>query len=144
MEDHNAFEALFKGYYMQLFCFARNMVNDEEECRDIVGAAFEGVWKRLAEIDEKTVRAYLAAYYKAVTEDVMTDEGMAENDERTHVIRQVLDAMNPTTREILTACYVDGKKYREVAEDRGISISTVKKHMVAALRTIREARIKKA
>lgn len=165
MEDHNAFEALFKDCYMQLFCFARSMVNDEEECRDIVGAAFEGVWKRLAEIDEKTVKAYLyrtvrnncinylshqhlehqyAAYYKAVTEDVMTDEGMAESEERTHVMRQVLSAMNPTTREILTACYVDGKKYREVAEDRGISISTVKKHMVAALRTIREARIKKA
>lgn len=165
VEDRNVFEALFKSYYMQLFCFARGMVNDEEECRDIVGAAFEGVWKHFADIDQSTVKAYLyrsvrnncinylsrqhleekyADYYRAVTREVTTDEGIAEHEERMLRVKQVLGTMNETTREILTACYIDRKKYHEVASDRGISVSTVKKHMVKALRIIREANTKKA
>ena len=150
---------------MQLFCFARGMVNDEEECRDIVGAAFESVWKRFSEINESTVKAYLyrtvrnncinylshqhlekkyADYYKTVTHDVMTDDGLAEHEERTLRMKQVLSTMSQTTRDILIACYVDGKKYKEVAAEKGITISTVKKHMVIALRMIREQRVKKA
>lgn len=164
MEDRNVFEALFRAYYMQLFCFARGMVNDEEECRDIVGAAFEGVWKHFAEIEQSTVKAYLyrtvrnncinylsrqhlerkyADYYRTVTADVTTDDGIADHEERTLRMKQVLGTMSQTTRDILTACYVDRKKYREMAADRGVSVSTVKKHMVEALRIIREANTKK-
>jgi len=38
------------------------------------------------------------------------------------------------------ACYVERKKYKEVGQDRGISVSTVKKHIVRALRIMRESR----
>jgi len=48
--------------------------------------------------------------------------------------------MGEPTHSILLACYVDGKKYKEVAEMMNISISTVKKHIVKALRIIREKR----
>jgi hypothetical protein len=35
-------------------------------------------------------------------------------------------------------CYIDGKKYVEVAEEMQISIASVKKHMVKALKKVRE------
>ena len=42
------------------------------------------------------------------------------------------------SKEILEACYIQGKKYKEVAEEMKISISTVKKHMVRALKILRD------
>ena len=53
-------------------------------------------------------------------------------------VRQVLDRMGPPTDAILKACYADGKKYREVAQEMGVSVATVKKHMVKALKMLRE------
>lgn len=43
-----------------------------------------------------------------------------------------MDGLPQTTREILTACYLEEKKYKEVAEERNISKETVKKHIVRA------------
>lgn len=39
-------------------------------------------------------------------------------------------------------CYIDGKKYKDVAEEFGVSISTIKKHMVKALKILAEFRQK--
>ena len=140
------------------------MVNEEEECRDIVEAAFEGLWKHYAEIDGTTVKSYLYSsvrnhciiylnrkkvqrryieHYKQITADVTTENTLAEHEYRTAKIRKVLHSMDDTTRLVFISCYVDGLKYKDVAEQRGISISTVKKHMVKALRLIREQRIEK-
>jgi len=54
------------------------------------------------------------------------------------IIGEIMKKIEYPTVDILRACYIDGKKYREVADEMGISISTVKKHMVKALKIIRE------
>ena len=43
-----------------------------------------------------------------------------------------------TSDECYVAYIINGKKYKDVADEMGISISTVKKHMVKALKIIRE------
>ena len=63
-----------------------------------------------------------------------------EWQEREARIKEILDAMKPPTRDIFIACYVDHKKYAEVATLMAISIDTVKKHIKKALRFIREKR----
>jgi RNA polymerase sigma-70 factor (family 1) len=164
VDDTNTYSKLYEQLYHPLFIFARTMVNEEEECRDIVEAAFEGLWKHYAEIDGTTVKSYLYSsvrnhciiylnrkkvqrryieHYKQITADVTTENTLAEHEYRTAKIRKVLHSMDDTTRLVFISCYVDGLKYKDVAEQRGISISTVKKHMVKALRLIREQRIEK-
>ena len=63
---------------------------------------------------------------------------MAEQKEIKQRIYEVLNVLKPPTKEILEACYIQGKKYKEVAEEMKINIATVKKHMVKALKILRD------
>jgi RNA polymerase sigma-70 factor (ECF subfamily) len=67
-----------------------------------------------------------------------TEVEFREQDERMMKIQKVLDGMTPHTRHILEECYLHEKKYKEVAAELNISISAVRKHIVKALKAIRE------
>lgn len=165
MDDKKDFDRLFRLYYDELFRFAHRMVGDVESCHDIVSDAYEGLWKHYADIEAATVRAYLyqtvrngcidclerqrkgnayAEAYRKVTSWVDDSDALAERDEQVHAMRHVLGLMDDKTRTILKRCYVERKKYKEVAEEFGISTSTVKKYMIRALKIINENKLKKA
>lgn len=61
-----------------------------------------------------------------------------EREERVRRMERCLERMTDPTRSIVKQCYYDGKKYREVARERGITPDGVKKHIVKALRMLRE------
>ena len=70
------------------------------------------------------------------------DEGFLYDDEEEERIRQiqkVIDRMPEKTKYVLDQCYMEGKRYMEVASDIGISRDGVRKHIVKALRLLREA-----
>jgi RNA polymerase sigma-70 factor (family 1) len=164
MDKPSEFEHIFKAYYAQLFCFARQMINNEQECYDIVNEAYENVWRNRENIYVETARAYLYAcvrnkcinnlrrnqihrqyieYYIKVTEPYANGEELAEMLEKERIIREVIEEMQPPVRDIVKACLFNGKKYKEVAEDMGISLSLVKKHMVKAMTIIKANVLKK-
>lgn len=58
--DEQAFELLFRKYYIRLFGFANKFVNDSEEARDVVQEVFTKVWEAREDIDpEESLNAYL-------------------------------------------------------------------------------------
>ena len=64
------------------------------------------------------------------------------NDDEDHQerISKVMSAINqlpPQTRKVFEACFLHGKKYKEVAEEMDITINTVKTHISRALAFIR-------
>ena len=61
-----------------------------------------------------------------------------EQDERMMHISKAMEKLTPHTRHILEECYIQRKKYQEVAEELNISVSAVRKHIVKALQVIRE------
>ncbi|MCI6473056.1 MAG: sigma-70 family RNA polymerase sigma factor [Bacteroidales bacterium] len=159
MDNSHIFDTLFSRHYDELFFFARRYLQDEEDCHDVVSAVFESVWRNMNHLDMENIRHYLYAVvrsrcidhlrrtakhkayvdYAAMMSAIATEpDRLDEQDERLAIVRRLLDEMGPPTNDILCACYVEGKKYREVAEDMKISISTVKKHIVKALKFIRE------
>lgn len=163
MEEKKEFDELFRQYYQELYFFAMQFLHNEEDSRDVVSDAFEDVWVNFASLQRKTVRYYLykdvrnkcidllrristrqqyAALYKKVTSIYVRDNDMVEAEEREQKVKQVLDSLKSPTREIFTACYVEQKKYAEVAETMGISTETVKKHVMRALKFIKEKRQK--
>lgn len=134
------------------------MIKDEEECHDIVSEAYENMWRNRENIYMETARAYLYAcvrnkcinnlrrgqihrqyfeYYIKVAEPYANNEELAERMEKERNIRKVIEEMQPLVRDIVKACLINGKKYREVADDMGISLSLVKKHMVKAMTIIK-------
>lgn len=165
MNDKKDFDRIFRLYYEELFRFAHRMVRDAETCHDIVSDAYEGVWKHFAGIEEATVRSYLYSavrngcidwlerkhknnayieFCKRFYSKVDERDYLAERDERQVGMRIVLAKMDDKTREILKSCYVERKKYKEVAEEKGISVGTVKKYMIRALKIINDNKLKKA
>lgn len=150
------FDRLYRTYYKPLFHYAYGFVDDAEGCRDILADVFERLWNRRKQITADTASSYL---YQCVRNECIDrvrrmklerqyeDYALAaagrtttieEEDERLKAIRDTIKAMPEKTQQVLEACYFEDKKYREVAEQMDISTSTVKKHIVRALATLRE------
>ncbi len=155
------FDAIFRKYYTPLFFFARQYVDDKEECRDIVMSTYEKAWNNMDRLDPNHASTFLyvttrnlcidylrhlkhhqnyTRYFETMTKDIVEGVDLIEREELQKVANQRISSLRQPTRDIFVSCYVDKKKYREVALERGISVSTVKKHIVKALRLMREAR----
>ena len=59
MNETELFDLLFRSYYQPLLVFAQQYVGDSDECRDIVSAVFEDLWRNFSRIDHQHMRAYL-------------------------------------------------------------------------------------
>lgn len=162
MEAHTAFEAFFRNNFERLNLYALHLINDEELSRDIVADAMEYAWRNFPErntvqwykyslafirnrcldhIRRKAVHQRYADFFRNVVEHKDTADNM--EDECLQDIMKVIDTLKPKTRLVLQECYINHKTYKDVAEELEISTNGVKKHIVAALKTIREEMAKK-
>ncbi len=152
------FKALFEKYYTKLYYSSLAIVRDEDDARDIVNDVFAHIWEKhdsfedtvnsmylytsirhrsLDHLKKKKVRDnYANNYMKNNDEGFLYDD---EEEERIRQIQKVIDKMPEKTKYVLDQCYMEGKKYMEVASDIGISRDGVRKHIVKALRLLREA-----
>lgn len=162
MREAGDFEKFFKDNYAKAYFLALSIVRDEEVSRDVVGDSFEFVLKHYSSNLPDNMTGYLLATVKNSCYDyfrkkavrdryaqlclLVADEAAADDhhDERVEKIMAAMDELTPRTRQVLTACYVDRKKYREVAAELDISESAVKKHITQALKFFRTKFVKKA
>ena len=163
MHERDIFDKIFRRYYRQLYVFAYRIVGNEEESCDLVHDSFEELWSSFHETDENAVKAFLYTClrrkcidclrhrqaqqrYVRLTTAVTSqwggylDVSISELEAREKQIGDCIELLRPPTKEIFTLCYVERKKYAEAAEILGISVSTVKKHIVRALKFFRERR----
>lgn len=158
MNDKREFDRLFLQWYEPLFLFAMKFVKDEEVGKDIVNDAFEYLWKNFAEVDAATVKTYLFTIVRTKCIDYLRKQthqnqyiafvskmsqayieiDMNEPDERLLKIRLAMQKLTPYNRMILQECFINNKKYKEVAEELSVSVAAIHKNIVKALRVIRE------
>lgn len=155
-EKPTNFEQFFKDNYKQFYYFSLHLIEDEEYSRDIVSDAFEFVWENKNKIENwktytysyirnkcidyirhQVVKNKYADYYLKITPE-FDDYTGDTYDVRIEILREVIKTLPAQTRLVLQECYINRKKYKEVAEDLGISPNTVKKHIVKALKIIRK------
>jgi len=126
-----------------------------------VSDAFEYAWKFYKNNEIENLKNYIYSFlrnecidyirhqvvhqkYAEFYINMMSEEELPEEvDERVALIRKLMDQLTPKTRLILEECYIQKKKYKEVATDLEISESAVKKHIVQALKIIREKIVKR-
>ena len=158
MRETETFEEFFKANFERFYCYALHLLNDEECSRDIVYDALEDVWQNYSDeaVDNwfrytmSTVRNRCLDYirHQAVHQryadffvhavEHQTEISDHEEDTRLLAIRQIMETLAPRTRLVLQEGYIHKKKYKEVAAEMEISVNAVKKHIVKALKTIRE------
>ncbi len=163
MHESETFDRTFRLYYEPLYRFCGQYVSDEADCHDIVMATFEDVWRKRDTLHLDTLRSYLyasvrnraidhlrrdermrryAEYAQVVSEVYVSEDHLANLDRAERIAAEALRRIGPPTSEVLRACYFDGKIYREVAEEMNMSLANVKRHMVKALKMLREMKDK--
>ena len=158
--DKASFEQLFRDNYGKAYYLALRILHDDEASKDVVADAFELVWRRLQDSDVDKLSSYLLTAVKNVCLDYIRKQNIRNryvqasvqavgklsfnpeevdlHEEKIQTIMRSLDELTPRTQQIVTMCYVQRKKYREVAEELGISESAVKKNIMQALSYMRQ------
>lgn len=151
---------MFRECYAQLYAFAIGLVREDELCRDILSDSFEILWNHLDEIDEARQKSYLyrtvrnkctdwarsrisqqryEVFFKTIYGDENDDDGtmLKETEDNIDKIYRLMDTLTPQTRRILDECYFKGRRQADVAEELGISVSAVKKHIAQAMKVFK-------
>ncbi|WP_207425240.1 RNA polymerase sigma-70 factor [Pedobacter sp. SYSU D00535] len=156
----DAFERLFKEHFKALHAYANMMLKDEEQAEEIVQQVFLKLWERREQLNiQISIKAYL---YKSVHndclnyfqqnktrakyEDYASRSGSAEAGsaakklelkELEGRIADALDELPQQCRTIFQMSRFEELKYKEIAEQLGISIKTVENQMGKALKILR-------
>lgn len=159
--DIDSYEIIFHRYYPTYFHFAKGMLKDIKAAEDIVQNVFMKIWQNRESLEEdKSIKNYIYVlskreilnYFRAkyntqilLTEEIqafdMPDESKAfglDYEELKGSVQQVMDQMPPRRRSIYYMSRFESLSNREIAQQLGISIRTVEKHIELAIRTFRE------
>jgi len=158
--DKKSFETLFRAYYAPLCQFSRKYVYDKDDCEEIVQGFFLKLWDKREELDinlsvknylfssirnrclnhikhEKIKLEYQSEILKNPNGQIDTTNFIMEVD-LIDRIDQSIAALPARRREIFVLSREHGLKYREIADQLGISIKTVETQMGQALKELRE------
>ena len=159
--DHGSFEKLFRSFFPPLMVFAKKILVDEDDAREVVHQVFISVWERRKEIDlSVSLKSYLFTsvhnrslnvlrdrkkFSSAEVPDLAGDFDVStviESMELEEKIMEVVRSLPEKCREIFELSRFDGLKYSEIAEQLQISQKTVENQMSKALKILREKLLK--
>jgi RNA polymerase sigma-70 factor (ECF subfamily) len=158
--DDHAFEELFKAHFKALHSYASVMLYHDSHAEEIVQNVFVRIWEKRAVLDVQiSVKAYL---YKCVHNDCLnylkhkkikakyqdhaafTMSDQTENTSDKLILGELQDRLQTALNELPEQCRTifqmsrfEELKYREIAEELGLSIKTVENQMGKALRILR-------
>ncbi len=157
-----AFQRLFEAYEKRILLYAQRVTGDTAIAEDITQDIFLQIWisrQRLAGVQNFNAYLHKAARNTAlnamkklarqalVTEYLRRETTTADNTEAhtrllsqevRQEIQKLVDQLTPRQREIFLMSREEGLRQEEIATRLGLSISTVKSHMVDALRILRQ------
>lgn len=147
------FEFTFKLYYRPLCLYALHYVHDIDNAEDIVQDCFVAMIERGGGDDISNVRSYLYmavrnrclnhlrdAHEELSAKDVegdISDEEAAEASLHEAQLWTAIDSLPEKCREVFLMSKQRGLKYREIAQELGISEKTVENQISKALKVLR-------
>lgn len=154
------FDKIYVTYFARMYRFAKEYVLFDEDAENIVQDVFLLLWEKREVLEvQVSLVSYLFSLVKnrsldhlrhqTVAEEyrqelgaklasleVMSDTvGSDENIE--HIVTTAIDKLPERCREIFIKSRVEGKKYREIADELQISVNTVENQMSIALKRLR-------
>jgi RNA polymerase sigma-70 factor (ECF subfamily) len=146
-------KSAFNSYYKPLCLYAMHYLSgDADEAEDIVQECFIKLWKSRAENPKpflySAVRNACVDYLRRSKnisaeihpEDlagIITDEAAAERSFDEAELWTAVDSLPERCREIFLMSKLKGMKYREIAEELGLSEKTVEHQISKALRVLK-------
>jgi RNA polymerase sigma-70 factor (ECF subfamily) len=152
-----AYAQLFEMYFENLVRAAEFYLQDIELAEDVVMDVFAYFIENPEKFKEiENLKAYLYRLTKnralnhirhlgirdkheeRIVEAMMFAE-LPEHDfqDKIKEVNKAIDELAPKTKEVFSACVIDGKSYKEVAEEYNISVNTVNTMIKRAYKSIR-------
>jgi RNA polymerase sigma-70 factor, ECF subfamily len=158
--DESAFDDLFRAWYEPLVRYANKLTdNDLDAAEDLVQQVFCKFWEQRAQLDiQFSVKAYLyrMVYHQGLSairaektrerytqhqQRVMENANESAPDQQGGELQKIyataLQKLPPQCRQVFELSRFESLKYREIADQLGISVKTVEAHMGKALRVLR-------
>lgn len=151
------FEHLFKTYYTLLFGVAYDMLHEEEESHDAVHEVFANIWAKGSLPQPAAEKQFLTRSIHNHCVNLIARKERSEKlqklyplelsmmqhdrlrEERLRQIEQFIEQQLPEeTRQVLRLCFEQEKTYAEAATMMKRSVSYINKHIVKALRLLRD------
>lgn len=159
--DKSAFEQIYRLYSNRLFGNLLKLLQSETEAQEILQEVFLKIWQNRALIDpEKSFRSYLfkiaenkvfdffrkAAMQKRVQNQLLQHsdidttlvDKMVSDKENEALLAKAIDHLPPQRKQVFVMVKLQGKTYKEVSDELGISASTISDHIVKATKSIRD------
>ncbi len=165
--SEQAFEKIFKGYFEDLFLYARHYVVDEDVARNIVQDAYVILWEKREKIrDDIKLKYFLLTvvrnkclnYLKREKFQQKYKKGILDNykvllfnydalqrlnlsdfefEEVETIINHTISSLPKKCQTVFRLSRFEGLSNKEIAENLGISVKTVEIHISRALRVLR-------
>lgn len=166
-DDERALESLFLNYFPRLKNFAQSIVRDELLAQDIVQEIFVKLWEKRKEIRIVNIEAFLYRLvrnqcidhvkYLKVVENKKAEIGASalfeelyridfvRNEPYVLIEKELNDAIEDLIRKLPDRCRevfvlsrLKGLKNAEIAQQLGINIKNVERHITRALKSFHE------
>ncbi len=164
--DPLAFRDLFKFLFPRMKGYCSLFVSDTDDAEDIIQDCFLKVWEKRASIDvEKSIESYLFVILRNHCLNYLKDNrlkgemvreetlkinelqylyqlDLAEREEKSLeeqliiAFQNCVDSLSRKTGQVFRLCKIEGKKQKEVADELGISLKAVEKHIALAKQQI--------
>jgi RNA polymerase sigma-70 factor (family 1) len=155
--DSDSFNEMYSHYFTNVYSFSYKFLKSKELAQDCTQLTFMKIWERRDQLNrDLNFKSYLftickncilKTVEKAAREDKLKETVMRElkkdreessnTDELEKVAQQALEQLPPQRQIIFKLCKIEGRSYKEVALNLGISDGTVRDHMFKAVKAIR-------
>ena len=155
-----AFRQLFDTYQQRLFTYVYKVTRSRELADDAVQEIFLKIWSMRQKLPGiGNMQAYLRRMahnqalkgFQAVAREGLVEDGLARqtsadgraddgllSKEIQLYINRLIDQLTPSQRKVFLLSREEGLRQQEIAERLGLNLVTVKRHMVDALKAIRD------
>lgn len=156
------FKSIYEKYYSELCLYARKFVADDEEAEEIVQNIIVKLWDQKDRINEiQSISSYLfrfvrnhclnyikhQKYIDAYKDSSWIELKRIETEQYTELTnfeiqKQVIDAIEALPercREVFEMSRFDGLKYKEIADQLGITVKAVEANISRALTSLRKS-----
>jgi RNA polymerase sigma-70 factor (ECF subfamily) len=165
--DKDAFEQLYKLYFPRLYAFSFKIINDGNLAKDLVQNVFIKIWESPASINIDNPESFIYQMVRNACLNYIRHLKVVDNLKskvKDHYLGEelyyidlvgnkpyiliekelegrIIDVMNSLPEKCLVVfrlSRIDGLKNREIAEQLGISLKAVEKHISKALQIYRD------
>ena len=142
------FDKVYVEYFARLVRFAESYVMSHEDAENIVQDMFAMLWSKRMSLHIKTDLTFylislvkyrcidflrimvtsqknLDAYALSLQALETLDDEMFRPENLMDAVRNAIDSLPPRCREVFVKSKFEGKKYKEIAMEMGLSVSTV-------------------